>query len=41
MFAKTWVQYDQGGVIGLAFELVDGFFFVIWVFGIVVERSVV
>ena len=41
MFAKTWVQYDQGGVIGLAFELVDGFFFVIRVFGIVVERSVV
>jgi hypothetical protein len=41
MFAKTWVQYDQGGAIGLAFELVDGFFFVIRVFGIVVECSVV
>jgi len=41
MFAKTWVQYDQGGVIRLAFELIDGFFFVIRVFGIVVERSVV
>jgi len=41
MFAKTWVQYDQGGAVGLAFELVDGFFFVIRVFGIVVECSIV
>jgi hypothetical protein len=35
------VQHDQGGAIGLAFKFFDGFFFVVWVFGIVVERGVV
>ena len=29
------------GAIGLAFKFVDGFFLVIWVFGVVVERGVV
>ena len=41
MFAKIWVQHDQGGAIGLAFKLVDWVFFVIRVFGVVVERGVV
>ena len=38
---KFWVQYDQGGAIGLAFKLVDGFFLVIQVFGVVIERDVI
>ena len=37
----SMVQHDQGGAIGLAFKFFDGFFFVVWVFGIVVERGVV
>jgi hypothetical protein len=41
MFAKIWVQHDQGGAIGLAFKLVDRFFHVIWVFGVIIERGVV
>ena len=41
IFVKLWVQHDQGGGIGLAFKFVDGFFLVIWVFGVVVERGVV
>ena len=41
MFAKNWVQHDQGGAIGLAFKLFDGFFFVIQVLGDVVECVVV
>ena len=41
MFAKIWVQYDQGGAIGLAFKLFDEFFFVIQVLGVVIERVVV
>ena len=41
MFAKIWVQHDQGGAIGLAFKLFDWVFFVIQVFGVVVERGVV
>ena len=38
---KFWVQYDQGGAIGLAFMLVDGFFLVIQVFGVAIERDVI
>ena len=41
MFEKIWVQQNQGGAIGLAFKLVDGFFFVIRVFGVVVECGIV
>ena len=41
MFAKIWVQHDQGGAIGLAFKLIDLAFFIIRVFGVVVERGVV
>jgi len=41
MFAKNWVQHDQGGAIGLAFRFFDGFFLVVRVFGVVVERGVV
>ena len=41
MFAKIWVQHDQGGAIGVAFKLVDWVFFVIRVFGVVVERGAV
>ena len=41
MFAKIWVQHDQGGAIGLAFKLFDEFFFVIQVLGVVIERVVV
>ena len=36
-----WVQYDHGGAIGLAFELVNWFFHVVRVLRIVVERGVV
>ena len=39
MFAKIWVQHDHGGTIGLAFEFFDGFFLVVWVFGVVIERG--
>ena len=38
---KFWVQYDQGGAIGLAFMLVDGFFLVIRVFRVLIELDVV
>ena len=41
MFAKIWVQHDQGGAIGLAFKLIDWVFFIIWVFGVIVKRDVV
>ena len=41
MFAKIWVQHDQGGAIGLAFKLVDRFFLIVRVFGVIVERGVV
>jgi hypothetical protein len=41
MFAKIWVQHDQGEAIGLAFKLFDWFFHVVRVLGIVVERGVV
>ena len=39
MFAKIWVQQNQGGAIGLAFKLFD-WFFVVGVFWVVVERGV-
>jgi hypothetical protein len=29
------------GAIGLAFNLIDGFFLVIWIFGVIVVRVVV
>ena len=38
---KFWVQYDQGGAIGLAFKFFNGFFLVIQVIGVVVERGVI
>ena len=38
---KIWVQHDQGGAIGLAFRFFDGFFFVVRVFGVVIELGVV
>ena len=41
MFAKIWVQHDQGGAIGLAFKLFDWVFFVIRVFGVLIERGAV
>ena len=41
MFMKIWVRHDQGGAIGLAFKLIEWFFNVVRVFGIVVERGVV
>ena len=41
MFAKIWVQHDQGGAIGLAFKLFDWFFHVVWVLEVVGERIVV
>ena len=41
MFAKNWVQHDQGGAIGLAFKLFDWFFNVVRVLGVIGERVVV
>jgi hypothetical protein len=36
---KFWVQPNQGGAIGLAFKLVNGFFLIVRVFEVVVERG--
>ena len=41
MFVKLWVQHDQGGAIGLASGLVDGFFLVVWVLEVVFVCDVV
>jgi hypothetical protein len=41
MFAKNWVQHDQGGAIGLSFKLFDWFFDVVLVIGVIGERIVV
>jgi len=41
MFAKNWVEHDQGGAIGLAFKLLDWFFHVVRVLGVIGERVVV
>ena len=41
MFAKNWVQHDQGGAIGLAFKLFDWFSHVVRVLGVIGERVVV
>ena len=41
MFAKIWIQYDQGGAIGLAFKLFDWFFYIVRVLEVVGKRIVV